>query len=116
MAKLITPQVIVATDAAIVPTEEDALDGGNEFVNSGRMFIYAKNNHADTDRTIKVNSQVLCSQNEDHDLAVVITAAQDFKMVGPFPKDRFNDENGKVQITYIPSAGTDIKIAVLEVP
>lgn len=114
MAKLITPQVIPLT--GIVPTEEDALADGNEFVNSGRMFIFAKNNHASEDRTITINSQVDCNQGVDHDVSVVITAAEDQKMIGPFPKDRFNDAAGKVQITYTPSTGVDIKIAVLELP
>lgn len=114
MAKLITPQVIVL--AGILLTDEDALEDGNEFVNSGRHFIFAKNNHASEDRTISINSQVNCNQGVDHDIDVVITAAEDEKLIGPFPKDRFNDAAGKVQITYTPSTGVDIKIAVFELP
>lgn len=114
MAKLITPQVVVL--AGIVPTYEAALEDGNEFVNSGRVFIHAKNGHVSEDRTIIINSQVNCNQGVDHDISVVITAAEDEKMIGPFPKDRFNDSAGKVQITYTPSTGADITIAVIEVP
>lgn len=114
MAKLITPQVI--TEDAIKPTYENALEDGNEFVNSGRMFIHAKNGHVSEDRTVKINSQVLCSQGVDHDLSEIITAAEDEKMIGPFPKDRFNDGAGKVQITYTPTTGADITIAVIELP
>lgn len=114
MAKLITPQRILLT--GIKPTEEDALEDGNEFVNSGRHFIFAKNNHASEDRTITIVSQVDCNHGVNHPAPVVITAAEDEKMIGPFSKSRFNDENGKVQITYTPTTGVDIKIAVLELP
>jgi len=114
MAKLITPQVIPLTGTIL--TDEDALADGNEFVNSGRMFIFAKNNHASEARTIMINSQVNCNQGVDHDASVEISAAEDEKLIGPFPKDRFNDAAGKVQITYTPSTGVDIKIAVFELP
>lgn len=114
MAKLITPQRVVLD--GIVPTYEAALEDGNEFVNSGRHFIHAKNAHETEDRTIAINSQTPCNQGVDHDVSVVITAAEDEKMIGPFPKDRFNDAAGKVQITYTPSTGVDITIAVIEVP
>ena len=110
---LITPQVIVA--AGIVRTFEAVAAGGDEFVNSGRHFIAVINAHAADSRTITVNSQTLCNQGVDHDIAVAITAAQDEKVFGPFPKDRFNDSDGKVQITYSDS-GADLTIAVFELP
>jgi len=114
VAKLITPQRVVLT--GIIPTYENALDGGNEFVNSGRHFIHAKNAHETEARTITITSQVDCNHGVNHPAPVEILAADDEKMFGPFPKDRFNDEAGKVQITYTPTTGADITIAVIEVP
>jgi len=114
MAKLITPQIVVLT--GIKPTYENALEDGNEFVNSGRHFIHAKNAHETEARTITVTSQADCNQGVNHPAPREILAADDEAMFGPYPKDRFNDEAGKVQITYTPSTGADITIAVIEVP
>lgn len=110
---VITPQVIVA--AGIVRSHESCASGGDEFVNSGRHYISVINAHGSDPRTITVNSQVNCNQGVDHDIEVVITAAQDEKIFGPFPKDRFNDADGKVQITYSDSAA-DLTVAVFELP
>jgi len=111
VAKLITPQRV--TLLGIKPTYEDALDGGNEFVNSGRMFINAKTS---AEVTIHVVSQTPCNQGGDHPLAVAISVAEGEKMIGPFRKDRFDDDAGKAQITYTPTTGAGITIAVIEVP
>lgn len=111
MAKLITSQRVVLT--GIKPTYEDALEDGNEFVNSGRHFIHAKTT---AEVTIHVVSQTPCNQGGDHPIAVAISVAEGDKMIGPFRKDRFNDTAGKVQITYTPTTGVGITIAVIEVP
>ncbi|MBA7465164.1 hypothetical protein ES707_00326 [subsurface metagenome] len=111
MAKLITPQRVVLT--GIKPTYENAQDEGNEFVNSGRHFIHAKTT---AEVTIHITSQVDCNQGVNHPVPVAITIAEAEKMIGPFPKDRFNDPAGKVQITYTPTTGAGITIAVIEVP
>ena len=109
----LSPQIIVA--AGIVRAFTAAAAGGDEFVNSGKHFIAVINAHASDPRTVTVNSQQECNQGFDHDIAVVITAAQDEKVFGPFPKDRFNDSDGKVQITYSDS-GADLTIAIFELP
>ena len=111
----IIPQVVVLT--GIVPTipHEDVEPAGNFFENSGRCFIHVKNAHADEARTVTVVSQVDCNYGENHPAPVTILAAEDEKMFGPFPKSRFNDEDGYAQITYSDS-GADLKIAVIEVP
>ena len=110
---VITPQVIVAE--GIVRSHEGCASGGDEFVNSGRHYISVINAHGADPRTVTINSQINCNQGVDHDIAIVITAAQDEKIFGPFPKDRFNDADGKVQITYSDSAA-DLTIAVFELP
>ena len=110
---VITPQVIVA--AGIVRSHEGCASGGDEFVNSGRHYISVINAHAADPRTVTINSQINCNQGVDHDVAITITAGQDEKIFGPFPKNRFNDADGKVQITYSDSAA-DLTIAVFELP
>lgn len=112
---LITPTAIVAA-GVVRPTVFAAVTaGGDEFVNSGRHYIAVINAHGADPRTVTINSQALCNQGVDHDIAVVITAGEDEKIFGPFPKDRFNDSDGKVQITYSDS-GADLTIAVFELP
>ena len=107
----LTPQVV--TLLGIIPTLVAAEVGGDEFVNSGRDFIHIKNTDAAA-MDVTIDSQKPCSQGEDHDCVVNIPATSGEKFIGPFPKDRFNDEGGKVQITY--SAVTGVTIGIVRVP
>ncbi|OGD18839.1 MAG: hypothetical protein A2Y70_00600 [Candidatus Aminicenantes bacterium RBG_13_64_14] len=96
----------------LTPSYAAATAGGDEFVNSGREFIHVKNGHT-SPQTVTVNSQTVCNQGYDHDAPVVIPASEE-RMIGPFPKGRFDDANGKVQITY--SGVTALTIAAVRVP
>jgi hypothetical protein len=107
-----TLSVQVAVLAGIKPTYASCAGGGDEFVNSGREFIHIKNGHT-SPQTVTVNSQTVCSQGFDHDAAVAVTNAED-RIIGPFPKSRFDDANGKVQLTY--SGVTALTIAIVQVP
>jgi len=89
-----------------------AAGGGDQFANTGKAMIHVKNGDVSS-KTVTVDSQKVCSQGFDHDAAVAIPAGEE-RMIGPFPKDRFNDANGDVQITY--SAVTSVTIAVVELP
>lgn len=106
----LSPQVVVL--AGITPTLASAASGGDEWVNSGRDIIHVKNSGAET--TVIVNSQVNCNQGVDHDETITIPATTGWKMIGPFPKDRFNDAAGKVQITY--GDHTNLTIGIVRVP
>lgn len=110
MAEL-TPQVIVL--AGITPALVAAEAGGDDFVNSGRDFIHIKNGDA-SPMDVTINSQVDCNQGVDHDISVTIPASTGEKFIGPFPKDRFNDTAGKIQITY--SAVTSVTIGIVRLP
>lgn len=96
----------------LTPTYGAAAAGGDAFVNSGKDFIHIKNGHT-SPQTVTINSQAVCNQGFDHDDAVVVTNAQE-RMIGPFPKDRFNDSADKVQITY--SGVVALTIAILRLP
>jgi len=106
----LTPQVIALT--GITPTLVAAAAGGDEFVNSGREFIHIKNGGSEI--TVTVNSQTACNQGSDHDVAVTVPATTGEKFIGPFPKARFNDAAGKVQITY--SGVTSVTIGIVRLP
>jgi hypothetical protein len=96
----------------LTPTYGTTAAGGDAFVNSGRDFIHIKNGHTSS-QTVTINSQGACSQGFDHDVAVVVPNAQE-RMIGPFPKDRFNDSLDKVQLTY--SGVTALTIAIVRLP
>lgn len=96
----------------VAPSFVAADAAGDSFVNSGRAYWHVKN--ADTvDKTVTVNSQTPCSQGFDHDAVVTVPAGGE-RIIGPFAKNRFDDANGQVQITY--SAVTSVTVAVVEVP
>jgi hypothetical protein len=87
--------------------------GGDDFVNSGRMMLYVKNGGA-SPVNVTVPSLVTCSQGSTHDVVVAVPNASE-KIIGPFPKDRFNNATtGKATITY--SGVTSVTIALVEIP
>lgn len=90
-----------------------AAGGGDQFANTGREYIHVKNTNAAT-RTVTVNSQRVCDQGFDHDVAVVIPATTGDILIGPLPTERFNDANGNALITY--SAVTGVTIGVFKLP
>lgn len=86
--------------------------GGDEFINTGRVMLYVKNGGASA-VDVTINSQTQCNYGFDHDVVVSIPAGGE-RIVGPFPKTRFDDANGKVQIAY--SDVTSITVAAIELP
>lgn len=109
---LFEPQTV--TLDGVVPAKNQAT-AADSFVNSGRVFILMENLDA-AERSVVINSQKGCNQEEtDHDITVVVLPANDWKMIGPFPKDRFNDALGKVHLTYVGVVDA-IKISLFEIP
>ncbi len=110
MAQL-TPQVVDLD--GFVPTKAVA-SAADWFYNSGRVFIYMENLDA-AERSVVINSQADCNQGTDHDETIVVLPANDWKMIGPLPKARFNDADGKVHLTYV-GVVAEIKITLVEIP
>lgn len=92
------------------PAFVSASEGGDEFANSGRVFLHVKNGHT-SDQTVTVNSLRICDLGYDHDAIVTVPAGEE-RLIGPFPRFRFNDPNGKVQVSY--SGVTALTIAAIE--
>lgn len=92
-----------------------AAAGGDSFPNTGKEFVHIKNANATLARTVTFDSPGTCSfnlaANAAHDQAVSIPASSQ-RVIGPFPPGRFNDTNGRVQMTY--SSEADLTIAVLK--
>lgn len=94
MATLTVSQVTIAgiADAALVASAA----GGDQFINNGKTMLRLRNSAA-TAGTVTINSLVNCDQGEDHD--VVISVNNEYKLVGPFPMDQFNNATGYCAIT-----------------
>jgi hypothetical protein len=105
-----TAQVVSLSGLSPVFTAAEA--GGDEFATSGRDFLHVKNGHT-SPQTVTVNSQVPCNQGADHDVVVAVPNGEE-RLIGPFPKPRFDDPAEKVQISY--SGVTALTIAIIRVP
>lgn len=83
---------------------------GDSFANDGNTFLRVKNGDV-SDKTVTVLSPIECNQGFPHDINVVITAGEE-RDIGLFLRNRFNDENGKVNVTY--SAITSVTVAAIK--
>lgn len=86
-----------------------ASGAGDSFTNDGKTMLRVKNADV-SDKTITIVSPIACNQGFTHDVSVVVTAGEE-RDIGLFPRNRFNDENGKVIVTY--SDVTSVTIAVI---
>lgn len=86
-----------------------AAAGGDEFLNSGKEFLHVRNGSAAA-ITVTANSIAKCDQGFDHDKTETVPAGED-RMIGPFATARYNNANGRVEVTY--SAVTTVTVALL---
>lgn len=106
-----TLTVLDVTRAGVVATPASAASGGDEFANDGKVLAIVYNDHATDPRTITFVTQKTVDGLSVTDLTVTVTAANDAKLVGPFPVEIYNDSDGMVQVTYSDSAA-DTRILV----
>jgi len=100
-----------ATSTGAAITYQAANAGGDYIVNTtGRVILHVKNGGASA-INVTVNSQKLCDQGYDHDLVVSVPAGGD-RMIGPLTTTRYNDADGRVQITY--SGVTGVTVAAID--
>lgn len=91
-------QVDRSTETALALVTGDAVDG-NSFVNTGREILLLKRNSGDGTGTTTVAVQQTVDGQAVADKSFEIEA-DSMLAVGPFPKDTYNDANGKVQLTH----------------
>ena len=109
-ASALTPITVVTTGAAVALAAANA--DGNYFANNtGRTVLLVKNAGAGS-VNVTVNSQRACDQGFDHDLVVAVANDSVIVAIGPFTTSRFNDGDGRVQITY--SGVSSVTVAVLD--
>lgn len=98
--------------SGINPTFGAAAETGDAFLNSGREYLHVKNGGG-AEVTVTIDSQAACNQGFDHNAAVAVPASGE-RIIGPFPKARFNDANEKVQVAY--SDVTGVTVAAVRLP
>lgn len=101
-------QQIGLAGLAATYTAPTATDGDN-FANNGKSVVHVKNASGGS-INVTINSVRTCNYGFDHDLVVAVAAGAE-KFIGPFPKDRFDNDSGQVNV--ICSAVTDVTMAVL---
>lgn len=97
------------TLAGLAPTYAAAAGGGDQFPNDGATILHVKNGSGGA-LTVTVDSKTPSNYGTDVDVTVSVPAAGE-RMIGPFPKARFDDVNGNVQVTY--SGVTSLTVAAL---
>lgn len=98
--------------AGSVITLGAAAAGGDSFPNSGNVYFRVNNGSgASINVTFDApNADNFGVINDAHDVVVAVAAGAQ-KTIGPFPPERFNDANGRVQVTY--SSATTVTVAAV---
>lgn len=107
MAELAVQQI---TRSGLNPAFTAAAGGGDTFDNDGATYLHVKNGGAGA-ITVTINSQKPCDQGFDHDITVNVPAGGE-RIIGPFPRDRFNNDSGEVAVSY--SGVTSVTVAAVK--
>jgi len=99
----------------MTPLGVTAEDDGMKFANDGRTFLDILGGTAGA-LALTVNSVAACNQGSDHDVLVTPVAATRY-LIGPFPKARFDNSDGYVDITLAVGAEADgMKVQAIRLP
>jgi hypothetical protein len=97
----------------ITPVYSDAVSGGFQFVNDGRVFLHAKNTSGAA-VYITVTTPATLGGLDVADVYVTVDATTGDEMVGPFATGIFNNSGGYVYVSN--SATTDVSMAAVKLP
>lgn len=98
-------------DTPVQPSLVAAAAGGDEFDNDGKTWLRVDNGGA-PDVNVTINSQKNCNFGFDHDSGPHTVPSGETRIIGPFNTDRFNDSNGRCQVTY--DDVTSVTVAVIK--
>ncbi len=97
------------TRAGIDDAGAAAAGGGDEFVNTGIEFVRLNNGDASPITLTVVTTKTIDGKAVADHTAVIPAGGS--RVLGPWPKDTYNDANSRVQLTY--SGVTSLNVAVL---
>jgi hypothetical protein len=111
---VVEPELIVLTivQAGVEPALTAAAVGGNSFDNDGRTFFHVDNASGSL-IWATFAAQNNCSLGQAHDIAVAVPAGEE-RMIGPFEKHIYNDNNDEVVVTY--SNVTTVTVGATKLP
>ena len=111
----ITVQV-VDRHTPIEPTQTNALIADyHKFVNDGRTFLFLIGGTANCEITIQTPGTVDGLAIDDP-LFDIPLGATEFRMMGPFPPEHYNQSDGMVYIDWEDANVANVKVAVLRLP
>ncbi len=113
MATEITLDTVVIAGFESSPVAADVAGNWiqNDGDNKGRIIVFVVNGVDNS--TLTIDSVAACDQGSDHNGGGLVTANTE-KFFGPFNPDRFNDANGRVNITY--DDVTNVTVEALVIP
>lgn len=106
--------VVSFVTGTLVDTLVAANAGGDAIPGYTGKEWFEVNNGSGSPITVTFNSQEVCSQGSDHDLAQAVAAGVRRKVKLPAPASRWLDGTGRVQITY--SGVTTLTVGVFKWP
>ena len=97
------------TRAGVTPTYNSSITASDvfQFRNNDGIFVHISNGATPGSVTIKTVGQV--DGLEVADRVVAIAASTDY-MIGPFPKDVYEDTEGKVSMTFVTPATMEVGV------
>lgn len=108
----LTVQEITRAGIDLTDTGSLSISDSYEFENDGRTFLHVKKSGA-TDCTVTVATAAEVDGKAVADLTVTVPATTGDKMIGPFPRDVYNDSDGKVSVTFSNITGLTVAAARL---
>jgi len=87
-----------------------AVASQDQFLNDGKTVIMVKNGGGSAD-VVTISGQKTCSHGDAHNISKSVAMTSGHTMLGPFPKDIYNDANGYVKVNH--SFTTSVTIAVV---
>lgn len=88
-------------------TYNSADSEGDSLDNNGMTLLYVSNDGSSS-ITVTVSAQKTCEFGFMHDITVDVATGEE-KVIGTFRRDRFNDKNNNVQVTYSGTTSVQVK-------
>ncbi len=92
-----------------------ATNTGDQFANADERVQFRVVNAAGVTRVVTIVAQVACNHGTVHSITLSTENGEDFT-IGPFDRERFNDSNGMIQVTYSSEVGLTVAALNLDVP
>jgi len=112
-ASYTTISVQSITLSGVTPVYSDAVSGGVQFVNDGRVFLHLTNTN-EASRAVTITTPYQEGGLDLADVYVTLAGTTGNVMAGPFPTKLFNDSSGYAQLSF--SAIADVKVAAIKLP